>query len=113
MANGKEIDKETAKQIQDLQMMEQNMQNLLMQKQAFLMESNETENALEELKKSGEEVYKIVGQIMIKSKKAEVEKDLKQKKDILDLRLKSIEKQEDLIKEQLTKKRDEVIKKLK
>lgn len=113
MANGKEIDKETARQIQDLQILEQNMQNLLMQKQAFLMETSETENALEELKKSGEEVYKIIGQIMIKSKKGEVEKDLKHKKEILDLRVKSIEKQEEIIKEQLTKKREEIIKKLK
>lgn len=112
MANGKEIDKETAKQIQELQILEQNLQSILLQKQAFLMELNETESALEELKKSGEDTYKIVGQIMIKSKKSEVEKDLNNKREILDLRVKSIEKQEELFKEQLTKKRDEVIKKL-
>jgi prefoldin beta subunit len=113
MANGKEIDNETARQIQDLQIMEQNMQNLLLQKQAFLMEMSETENALEELKNATDDVYKIIGQIMIKSKKAEVEKDLKHKKDILNLRIKSIEKQEDSIKDEVVKKRDEVIKKLK
>lgn len=113
MANGKEIDKETAKQIQELQMTEQSMQNLLLQKQAFLMESSETENALEELKKSGEEVYKIVGQIMIKTKKNALEKELKHKKEIINLRIKSIEKQEEGIKEHLTKKRDELLKKLK
>ena len=112
MTDEKQIDKETARQIQDLQIIEQNMQSLLMQKQAFLLESSETENALEQLKKAEDEVYKIVGQIMIKSKKSDVEKELKQKKEILDLRIKSIEKQENLVKEQLTKRRDEVIKKL-
>ncbi|MFH1249291.1 MAG: hypothetical protein V1660_04010 [archaeon] len=49
---------------------------------------------------------------MIKSKKADVLLELKSKKDILNLRVKSIEKQEEIIKEQLSKKRDEVIKKL-
>lgn len=109
----REIDQETAKQIQELQLLEQNMQNLLLQKQAFQLELNETENAFEELKKTSEDVYKIVGQVMLKAKKSDVEKDLKQKKEILELRLKSIEKQEQFFKEQLTKKRDEVMSKLK
>lgn len=113
MANGKEIDKETARQIQELQILEQNMQNLLLQKQAFMFELNETDNALEELKNSKDDVYKLVGQIMIKSKKDDVEKDLSNKKNVIDLRVKAIEKQEELIKEQLTKRRDEIIKKLK
>ncbi len=113
MANGKEIDQETARQIQELQILEQNMQNLLLQKQAFMLELNETCNALEELKNSKDDVYKLVGQIMIKSKKDDVEKDLGNKKNVIDLRVKAIEKQEDLIKEQLTKRRDEIIKKLK
>jgi len=113
MANGKEIDQETARQIQELQILEQNMQNLLLQKQAFMLELNETGNALEELKNSKDDVYKLVGQIMIKSKKDDVEKDLGNKKNVIDLRVKAIEKQEELIKEQLTKRRDEIIKKLK
>jgi prefoldin beta subunit len=112
MVNEKTIDKETAKQIQELQLAEQGMQNLMMQKQAFLMESNETQNALEELEKSSDDVYKIAGQVMIKSKKSDVLHELKSKKDILDLRVKSIEKQEEMIKDTLSKKRDEVIKKL-
>jgi prefoldin beta subunit len=109
----KEIDQETAKQIQELQLLEQNLQNFLLQKQAFVMEKNETENALEELKKTNDDVYKIAGQVMLKAKKSAVEKELKHKNDIIELRIKSIEKQEEAIKEQLTKKRDEVLKKLK
>ncbi len=107
------IDEETAKKIQGLQLLEQNMQNVLVQKQAFLMERNETENALEELKDSKGDVYKIAGQIMIKTKKSDAETDLKRKKEILDLRVKSLEKQENFLKEQITKERDEVISKLK
>ena len=40
------IDAETGKKIQELQILEQNLQNLLMQKQAFQIELNEIENAL-------------------------------------------------------------------
>ncbi len=108
----KEIDQETARQIQELQFLEQNLQNFLLQKQAFVMEKNETENALEELKKTEDDVYKIAGQIMLKAKKSAIEKELKHKKDTIDLRIKAIEKQEESLKEQLTKKRDEVLKKL-
>ena len=108
----KQFDEETAKQIQELQVFEQNMQNLLLQKQAFQIESSETENALEELKKSSDDVYRIVGQIMIKTKKQDLEKDLKQRKEILDLRLKSLAKQEQFLKENLDKKREEIMKKI-
>lgn len=108
----KQIDEETARQIQELQLLEQNLQNFMLQKNAFTLEKNESENALEEMKKTDEDVYKIIGQVMIKSKKSAVEKELQHKKDIIELRIKSIEKQEDLIKGQLMKKRDEVMKKL-
>ncbi len=107
------IDEETAKKIQGLQILEQNMQNVLMQKQAFLLERGETDNALDELKNTKEDVYKIAGQIMIKTKKSDAESDLKRKKEILDLRIKSLEKQENFLKEQIMKGRDEILSKLK
>lgn len=109
----RQIDEETARQIQELQLLEQNLQNFLLQKQAFMLEKNETENALEEIKKTDGDVYKIIGQVMLKSKKAAVEKELQHKKDIIELRVKAIERQEEQIKEQLIKKREEVMKKLK
>ncbi|MDD5651498.1 MAG: hypothetical protein PHF86_13975 [Candidatus Nanoarchaeia archaeon] len=49
---------------------------------------------------------------MIKSKKEDLEKDLKEKKDILDLRIKNIEKQENKIKERATELQKEVMNKL-
>ena len=107
------IDEATARQIQELQILEQNLQNLMLQRQAFQVEENETENALNELKKLKEDAYKIIGQIMIKTNKEEIEKDLKHKKEIIALRIKSIEKQESATREQITKLRDEITSKLK
>src|SRR3989344_7384559 len=102
------LDKETQKKIQELQIYEQNLQSLIMQKQAFQMELTETENALSEISKTKEDVFKIVGQIMIKSDKQEIKKDLEKKQEIISLRLKSIEKQENEFTKELEKIREEV-----
>ena len=107
------IDKETQEKIQELQGYEQNLQSLMMQKQAFQMELSETENAFIEIEKSKDDVYKLVGNIMIKANKEDIEKELKQKQDLLALRLKSIEKQETDLTKELEELRAEVMKKIK
>jgi prefoldin beta subunit len=89
-----EMDQETQQKIQELQGMEQNLNNLVMQKQAFQMELTETENALSEISKSKDDVFKLVGNIMIKADKKKTEDDLTKKKDLLSLRLKSIDSEE-------------------
>jgi len=91
------MDTETSKKVQELQILEQNIQNFLMQKQVIQVELNEIINALEELKKSKDEAYKIISGIMIKSSPADLTKDLEEKKKLLDLRISSIEKQESIL----------------
>ena len=108
----RQIDKETERSIQELQSLEQAIQNLLLQKQAFQIELSETSNALEELKKTKDDAFKIVGQIMIKTDKAELEKELEDKKKLLNLRLNSIQKQEDLMSEKIERLKEEITKKL-
>jgi len=105
------IDKETQERIQDLQSGEQNLQNLLLQKQAFQIELGESESALEEVKKAGDEVYKIAGNIMIKASKDQVIRDLDEKIKVFGLRLKAIENQEKIFVEKTGKLRLELEKK--
>ena len=88
-----DIPEDAQEKIRQLQMIEQALQQLLMQKQAFQMQMMETESALKELDGSGE-AYKIIGNIMILTKREELEKELKEKKETLDLRVSSLEKQE-------------------
>ncbi|UZE93621.1 MAG: prefoldin subunit beta [Candidatus Pacearchaeota archaeon] len=108
----KEIEKEKPEErLGQLQIAEQSLQNLLLQKQVFQLELNETNNAFEELKKSNDgDVFKIVGTLMFKSNKTQLTKDLEKKRDILNLRIKAIEKQEEGIKDKLMKVREEIIK---
>jgi len=108
-----ELDQETQQKIQELQAFEQNFQALLMQKQAFQIESSETENAITEIAKSNDDVFKIIGNIMIKTDKKKTEQELKKKKELLELRLKSIEKQEKELTKNLEDLRKEVMSKIK
>lgn len=101
----KEIDE---KKIQEMQILEQRLQNSMLQKQAFQMELAETNAALEEIDKAGDEVFKIIGQLMIKSEKSKIKTELLEKLKILEIRIKSFEKQEVSLSEQLEKLREEV-----
>ena len=107
------IDKETQEKIQELQSYEHNLQSLLMQKQAFQFELTESENALSEISKSKDEIFKLVGSIMIKTDKDKTIKELKHKQELISLRLKSIEKQEHELTQQIEELREEVMKKIK
>lgn len=107
------IDKETEEKIQEIQLAEQNMQNILMQKQAFQIEFNEINSSLEEITKSEGEIYKISSQIMFKSDKNSIIKELEDKKNILHLRIKSLENQEKVFNNKIEKLKKEIEGKIK
>ncbi len=88
-------------------MIEQNMQNLIMQKQAFSMELSETKSAQKQIEKSND-VFKIVGQLMIKSDSKSVKEDLENKEKLIEMRLNSLEKQESSLAERLEALQKEV-----
>ena len=101
------------KGMEEMQIIEQKLQNLFLQKQSFQLEFSETQSALKEIENSGDEIFKIVGQLMIKSEKSKVKEELSNKEKILDLRIKSLEKQEGSFMEELGKLREEVMKTMK
>ncbi len=94
--------------MQEMHFLEQNLHNLILQKQAFQMELSETESALDEVEKTSD-AYKIIGQVMIKTDKSSLKKELENKKKILELRLKTIEKQEKTFSEKVDKLREEFV----
>ena len=107
-----DISKETQESISKLQLIEQNVQTLLMQKQQFQGQLFELESALKELEKT-DEAYKIVGNVMIKTDKTALKAELSSKKEIIDLRLKNIDKQEKQMKDKAEALQKEVMGKLK
>ena len=99
--------------IQELQMLEHHLQQIVLQKQAFQMEIAETQSALKEVEKSGEDIFKIVGQLMLKADKKETVEELNNKDKILSLRIKTLEKQEASLSEKLEKAKEEFTKSMK
>jgi prefoldin beta subunit len=97
------------KKIQEMQILEQSLQQILMQKQAFQMEISETEAALKELDNSGEDVYKVIGQLMLKADKKEIKKELETKQKLLKTRIDNLDKQEQEFSKKLEKIRNEII----
>jgi prefoldin beta subunit len=107
------LDQETQEQIQELQMMEQSFQQLLMQKNAFSMESNETDLVIKEVQKTSGEISRIVGgQVVIKTTKEEVLEDMKHKKKLIETRMKSIDEQEQEFAKKIEEIREAIMKKI-
>ncbi len=96
-----DVSKETEKDIAQLQVLEQNIQALMMQRQNFQMQLTEVENALKELESTKEKPFKLVGNIMVESTKEDLKKDLSSKKEVLELRIKNYESQEEKIKKKV------------
>lgn len=93
---------EVQKLLEQAQVYQQQMQGVITQKEALNMQLMEITKALEELEKSKEtEVYKLAGPVLIKTKKAEAEKELNEKKDTIGLRVKTLEKSETRLKEKV------------
>ena len=99
------------KNIQEVQFLEQNLQNLLFQKQAFQMELTETQSALKEIENSQDDSYKLIGQLMIKISKSKIKEELSDKERILNLKIKNFEKQEKYLSEKLEQIRKQIINK--
>ena len=103
-----------SQKIQEIQMIEQSLHSISMQKQAFDFELSESEHALEELTKSEGEVFKIVGSVMVKSDKNSIKSEIEKKVKLLNLRLKAMDSQEkelsvraDKIRQEFSKKKQQ------
>lgn len=107
------MEKETENKIAELQMFEQTMQNILMQKQTIQSQLLEIENAISELEKTKQQPFKIIGTVMVAVNKEDLEKDLKEKKDMFELRIKKLEKEEDQFKDKAEELQKDLLKKFK
>lgn len=99
---------EVAKKMQELQALEQHLQQHALQKQTAQVELNEILNALSEVSKTRDEVYRILGGIMLRADVLALVSELNEKKRLFELRLQAIEKQEKLVEGKAHKLRDEL-----
>jgi prefoldin beta subunit len=109
MANLSDDDKQ---KVEHLQLLEQNLNALIAQKQQFQSKMLETESALNEIEKT-DKAYKIIGNIMVETAREELKADLTSKKEVIELRIKAIEKQEQSVKGKASVLQKEVLKNMK
>jgi len=107
------MNKDTEKKIQQFQIIEQQLDNIILQKQNFQVQLAENENASVELEKSNKTPYKIIGTIMVSSERNSLLKDLKESREIIELRLKTLEKQENNLKEKAESLQKDLMEELK
>ncbi len=106
-----DVPKELQEKINNLSMKEQSLQQFLTKKQGFQSQLVEIDSALSELEKT-EKAYKIVGNVMVSANKDELLKDMKEKKDIAELRIKTLEKQEEKLRKETQELQKEVMEKM-
>lgn len=104
--------KEVEQDVAQLQIIEQNLNNFVLQKQTFQAQLMEVESALKEIEVV-DSAYKIVGTIMINVKSKDLKKELAEKQEMLDLRVKNLEKQENKLKDKAQEIQERVLKQMK
>lgn len=82
---------------------QQNLQAVLIQRQQVEMELSETDKALQELDKASEagSIYKFAGNLLIRVSKADIVKELTEKKELANTRKMVLAKQESRFKESI------------
>ena len=100
MSSNPQIPPMVQEQLAKLQQTQQNFQSILMQKQQLESQKLETEKALEELKKVGDDeaVFKHAGTIMIKSSKKDLLEELEEQMELAKTKASLLAKQEERLK---------------
>lgn len=97
--------------INQLQLLQQNLQNILLQKQQFQGQLAEINSALQELKITTQ-AYRIIGTVMLATSREDLLKDLQEKKELAEIRLKNIEQQEHSLQQNMQTVQKEAVEEL-
>ena len=100
-----------AGKVQQLQLLQKNMENLLQQKQQLEVQHLELDAALQEIT-SAEKSYKQIGKILVAVSREQLQKELQEKKEVADLHLKNILKQEENLRKKMEEVQKEAVKEL-
>jgi len=86
-----------------LQQLQQTLQSVLTQKQQLELELLEIDRALSELEKTSDDavIYKSVGSLLIKADKAKITDELKERKELANMRISVLGKQEERLRSQV------------
>lgn len=108
------VDLDQSKILEQFQIYQQQYQSIVLQKEQVRLQQLEIEKALEELESSKPEIaYKISGPIMIKKDLEDIKMELTEKKDDIELRIKTLTKTEEKVETKLKEMEDDIRKLIK
>jgi prefoldin beta subunit len=99
-------------QLKRAQQLQQQLETVVAQKYQMEIMAKEIEKTLEELGKlsGGERIYRAVGAIMVEVKDVEkLKEELKEEKELLEMRIKTMEKQQKLLEDKYREVQQEVM----
>lgn len=88
------LSNDTQEKLAELQLIQQRLGLFTAQKQQLQLQLIETDGALAELEKAKPPVYRLIGDLLVEKPVADLKKELSEKKDELELRIKTVDKQE-------------------
>src|SRR5512141_2517187 len=105
-----ELPPQIQNQLAQLQQLQQQAQAVMTQKTQIEGLIRETEAALKELEESADDavIYNSVGELLFRADKAKLMEELKERKDMLDIRLKTMAKQEERIQGRFTQLQEQL-----
>ncbi|MEM2138332.1 MAG: prefoldin subunit beta [Candidatus Anstonellaceae archaeon] len=86
---------ELQKQLSEFQQLQQQLQTLANQKQQLIFQVEEIKLAEESLGKTEKAVYRSIGPLLVETTKSDASADLKEKKELFEMRVSVLQKQED------------------
>jgi prefoldin beta subunit len=104
---------ELQKQLSEFQDVQRQLQMIAAQKQQIIFQIEELKVAEEQLAKAEKGIYRYVGTVLIETTKTEAASDIKEKKDLFEMRLSMLDKQEAKLKPRFVELRDSLEKALK
>ena len=114
MSDSSQLPPSIQEKLTRLQQLQNTMQQLILQKQRLDLELSESERALKTLEdvSSDAKVYKSAGAILVEKKKDDVVRELKERREFLEMRSKVLVKQEGNTRERLTNLQESLQKEL-
>ena len=87
--------------LMQLQMQNQHLQTIMLQRQKMTVQGREIDSALESIEKSTNDIFKSVGPILVKTTKDAIKKELNEEKEEIELRMAALDRQEKKVKEKV------------
>ena len=106
-----QIPPQVQNQLVRFQELQEQLKAIIMRKQQFVLETKEVDKALTESKNLADDavIYKSVGVLLFRTEKAKIVAELTERKEEFDLRIKTIDKQEQRLKLQLEELRKTIM----